>query len=128
MSKQEALFQSLATSGAVLFIFVGVCHEFVGAQLFPWGPILMGPIIWHALGILAIVVGCLLVAGTLRVIWVPVVAIALISAAIGLAIGLFTAVVHREFHMFALATIIAAIGTAISYQKASRLALLRVNQ
>ena len=47
VSKEEALYQSLAFCGAVLIAFIGVCHEFVGDVLFPWGPALFGGPIFY---------------------------------------------------------------------------------
>ena len=74
MSKDAALYQSLAACGAAVIMFIGVCHEFVGHTLFPWGPDLMGgPIGWHGLGIFVIGAGCLVLGGTLRLIKFPVV-------------------------------------------------------
>ncbi len=126
MSKQEALLQSLATSGAVLVTFVAVCHELVGARLFPWGPDAFGgPIGWHGVGLGGIAMGLLLVCGTLRVISFPVFPWALVVAAVGLVIALYTTFAHREFHMFAFTVFLAAIATAVFYRKASRLAAVR---
>ena len=36
MASRQSLYQSLATSGAVLIVFIGVCHEVVGTRLFPF--------------------------------------------------------------------------------------------
>ncbi len=124
MSRQEALFQSLATSGAVLMTFVGVCHFVVGAKLFPWAPDLLGPIVWYGLGIVAITMGFLLLLGTLRIIRFPVFSMALLGAAVGLVVGLFTAAAYQEFHLFAFTVVLAATGTAVFHRKASRLAAL----
>src|SRR5438128_10193583 len=100
MPKEEALYQSLASCGAVLIAFIGVCHEFIGHIVFPWGPsTLGGPIGWHGLGIFSIVLGLLMLGGTLRLIRFPVVLWGTVAAAIGVAICIFTAVVHHEFHM-----------------------------
>jgi hypothetical protein len=124
MTKQEGVFQSLATSGAVLITFIGVCHEFLGDTLFPWGPALFGgPIGWHGLGISAIIVGVLLAAGTLRVMRFPIAPVAFVVATMGLAVFLFTAIAYGKFHLMALTIFIAAIGTAVFDRKAmSRLA------
>ena len=122
MSRQEALFQSLATSGAVLVIFVAVCHEVVGAKLFPWGPAALGgPIGWHGVGVGGITVGLLLVGGTLRVLTFPVVPWAIAVAVLGFVIGAFTAVAHQEFHVFAAIVVLAATTTAVFHLKALRL-------
>src|SRR5262249_53121616 len=101
MTSKEARYQSLAACGAVLIAFIGVCHEFIGHIVFPWGPsTLGGPIGWHGLGILSIVIGLLMLGGILGLIRFPVVFWALMAATIGVAICIFTAVVHHEFHMF----------------------------
>src|SRR5665213_1089636 len=97
MSRQEGLYQSLATAGAVLIVFVGVCHETVGLTLFPWAlGTLGGPVGWHTLGIGCIVVGCLLVGGTLRGIRFPVFAWACVIAVAALLVALFTVIVHQQ--------------------------------
>ena len=70
LGKEEALYQSLASCGAVLIAFIGVCHEFIGHIVFPWGPsTLGGPIGWHGLGIFSIVLGLLMPVPVRAVIW-----------------------------------------------------------
>ena len=119
MSKEEALYQSLASCGAALIAFIGVCHESFGHVVFPWGPALFGgPIGWHALGISTIVAGLLVLAGTLRLINFPVVPFALIAVVIGIVLVIFTAVVHHQFHMPALAAALAGAMTAFFHRKA----------
>jgi hypothetical protein len=121
MTKEQALYQSFAACGAVTIAFVGVCHEYVGPLLFPWGPALLGgPIGWHGLGISAIVSGLLLLGGVLGVIRFPVVALALLTAAIGLAFIVFTEFVHRQFHLFAFAAFLAGITTAYFHHRADK--------
>ena len=121
MSTREALYQSLATSGAVLLSFIGVCHEVVGPQLFPWAPDALG-VAWHAIGVFGIIAGILMAAATLRLIHFPVFATAVVAGAIGLAVALFTGFTHGEFHMFAFAVVLAAIATAVFHRKATGLA------
>src|SRR5205085_1164340 len=95
MSKTEALFQSLASCGAAIIAFIGVCHEVVGDIVFPWGPALLGGAVgWHGLGLFAIAVGLMLLGGTLRLIRFPVVPFALLIIAMGIAIGAFAAIAH----------------------------------
>ena len=121
MINQEARFQALATASAVLIAFIGVVHEVVGTQLFPWGPALFGgPIGWHGAGIVCIAIGLMLTAGALKLIEFPVLLGAGVTAAAGLVVGLFTAIVYREFHLFAFTLFLAATGTALFHQKASR--------
>jgi hypothetical protein len=123
MSKQEALFQSLATAGAVLVTFIGVVHEFIGAKLFPWGPALLGgPIVWHGLGVGSTMVGLLMTAGVLRIIKFPVITCSVIIAVAGLSVMLLTAVLYQEFHLFALTVCLAAITTGGCYRRAGKLA------
>jgi hypothetical protein len=121
MSRREARDQSLASCGAVLIAFIGVCHEFAGHIVFPWAPATLGgPVGWHGLGIFAVVVGLLLLGGTLRLIRFPVVPGSVAIAALGIAIGAFTAVAHHEFHMFAFAGVGAAATTARYHRTPAR--------
>jgi hypothetical protein len=118
MSKKEALYQSFASCGAALIAFIGVCHEFIGYIVFPWGPTLLGgPIGWHSLGIFAIVAGLLILGGTLHLIKFPVVPFAVIVVVIGVVLVVFTAIVHHQFHMFALAAAVAGAVTAFFHRK-----------
>jgi len=120
MSKEEALYQSLASCGAALVAFIGVCHEFIGHIVFPWGPALLGgPIGWHGLGLFAIASGLLVLGGTLRLIRFPVVPFALVAVAIGIVLVIFTAIVHHQFHMFAFAAAAAGATTAFFHRKAA---------
>lgn len=120
MSKEQALYQSLASCGAVLIAFIGVCHEVAGHIVFPWAPAALGgPIGWHGAGISTVVLGVLLLAGTLGLIRFPVVPLALIVALAGAVIGVFTAVVHHQFHLFALALAIAGVTTAFFDRRAA---------
>src|SRR3954451_8415536 len=101
MTTEQARYQSLASSGATLVAFVGVCHELAGHIIFPWGPAFLGgPIGWHAVGLFAIASGLLLLGGTLRLYAFPVVAYALLGAAIGVFFIVATAVLHGQFHAF----------------------------
>ena len=119
MSRKEALYQSLASCGAALIAFIGVCHESFGHIVFPWGPALLGgPIGWHTLGIFAIVSGLLVLGGTLRLIQFPVVPFALIAVVAGVVLVIFTAAVHKQFHMPALAAAVAGATTAFFHRKA----------
>lgn len=119
MSKDEALYQSLASCGAVLIAFIGVCHEVAGHIVFPWGKAFLGgPIGWHATGLFAIFGGLLLLGGTLRLIRVPVVPFSLLAATIGAFFFVATAVLHDQFHMFALAGFLSGIVTAYFHRKA----------
>jgi hypothetical protein len=119
MSKEEARYQSLASCGATVVAFVGLCHEVAGHIIFPWGPAFLGgPIGWHGVGLFAITSGLLLLGGTLRVIPFPVVPFALFGSAIGVFFVVATAVLHREFHVFALAVVLAGLLIAYCHPKA----------
>ena len=118
MSQRVALYQSLSACGATLIAFIGFCHEVAGHIIFPWGPdFLGGPIGWHGTGLLAIVVGLLLVAGTLRVIKFPVVPVALVVVAVGIFFVGVAAFLYGDFHAFALAGSIAAATTAFFHRE-----------
>lgn len=115
--RQSSLYQSLATSGAVLVTFIGVCHEVVGTALFPWGPSFFGGIVgWHAVGIACIAVGLGLIGGTLRLVRFPVVTVALVIGVAGLAIAVFTAVTRQQFHLFAITLALAAVVMAYCHR------------
>jgi hypothetical protein len=119
VSKHEALYQSLAACGAAIVAFIGVCHEFFGSTLFPWGPALFGGIFgWHCVGIACIALGLLVLGGTLGLIRFPVISFALAAVFIGIALVIFTAVAHGQFHLFALAAAVSGGITAFCHRKA----------
>lgn len=121
ISKEEGLYRSLASCGAVLIAFIGVAHEVVGHILFPWGPAFLGgPLGWHGTGLLAIASGLLLLGGTLRLFRFPVVPFALSVAAAGAFFVIVTAVLHHQFHMFALVGCSSGVVTAHFHRKAAR--------
>jgi hypothetical protein len=122
MSRQQSVFQALAAAGAVLITFIGVCHEVIGARLFPWAPALFGVIGWHGMGIAGVVIGIGLLGGVLRLISFPVVSLAVAITVVGLGITLFTAVAHREFHFFALTASLAGTSVALFHRAGVRLA------
>ena len=115
----EARYQSLAACGAAIVTFIGVCHEFVGSTLFPWGPALFGGAIgWHSIGIACIALGLLVLGGTLGLIAFPVVPFALAAVLIGITLVIFTAVAHGQFHLFALTAAVSGGITAFFHRKA----------
>jgi len=122
MSKQQSMLQAIAVAGTVLIVFIGVCHEVIGARLFPWAPELLGVIGWHILGIGAVLVGIGLLGGVLRLISFPVVSLGLTIAVVGVGITLFTAIVYHEFHLFALAASFAGACVALAHRAGDRLA------
>ncbi len=119
MSREEALFQSLAASGASIIAFIGVVHEYAGHVIFPWAPAALGgPFGWHALGVFAILAGLCMLVGTLHLIRFPVVACALMVAAIGVFLVVLTGIVYGEFHLIALVGSLAACLTAFCHRRA----------
>lgn len=118
MSREEAVYQSVGSAGATLVAFIGVIHEYAGHLIFPWAPAAVGgPAAWHALGVLAILAGVTLLAGTLRVIEVPVLIISLMVAAIAVLLVVMTGIVYREFHLIALAAFFASCATGFSHRR-----------
>ena len=120
MTKEQALYQSLAACGAALITFIGICHEVVGAELFPWGPAFLdGPIGWNAVGLFAIAAGVALLGGTLHLYRFPVVAFSILAALIGAFFLIVTAVLHHQFHLFALVGSISGVVTAYFHHSAA---------
>src|SRR5258708_10136061 len=113
MSEQQARYQSLAACGAAVIAVIGVAHEYIGAMIFPWAPVLLGPIGWHGLGLLAIIGGALSLAGTLHLIRFPVTLLSLTTVVLATVVGVFTWVVHQEFHLFAF--VAAGAGATTAY-------------
>lgn len=117
------MYQSLASAGATLIAFIGVIHEYAGRVIFPWAPEAVGgPIGWHALGIFAIVAGLALLAGTLRLVQVPVIPLALTGAAIALVLAVLAGILYGEFHLIALVGSFAGCVTAFCHGRAVRIA------
>jgi hypothetical protein len=113
-------YHSFAVAGTVLMVFIGLCHEFVGATVFPWGPATFGGSLgWHALGLGGTLLALLLLAGVLGRIALPVVPLSLVFAALGTAISAYTAIAEREFHFFAVSLVIAAIVVAVCHSRSS---------
>jgi hypothetical protein len=122
MTKEQALYQSLAASCAAVITFIGVCHGAVGAALFPFGPAFFGGLfLWYAAGIALIIVGLALLAATLRLIRFPVVATGLLMAPVALALTVFVAVVHGQFHMFAVTLALCGLLMAYCHHKGGQL-------
>lgn len=121
MSEQSSRYQALAASGAAIVAFVGVCHEVVGPQLFPWGPAFFGGVVpWHAVGVLCIATGSALLCGVLRLFWFPVVAVSVILVVVGIGAAVISQVAHGQFHMFAVALAVSGVVTAVCYREALR--------
>ena len=119
LTQKQANYQSLAASGSFYIAFTGLTHEVVGPILFPWAPDWFGPIAWHGIGIIAMVLGLLLLAGTLRLIKFPVVPGAIFAVIGGLAATTLMAVKNQEFHFFAFSMAVIACGIVYFYRKAN---------
>jgi hypothetical protein len=123
MAEAQARCQAVAVSGATLVTFIGISHEVVGATLFPWGPdFLGGPVGWHAVGVVAIATGLGLLGGTLGLVRFPVAPVSLLVAASGAFFLTVAALLHQDFHFFALAGLVAGIGIAYFHRRAAQLA------
>jgi hypothetical protein len=120
MSQMEARRRALASCGAFLIGFIGVVHEVLGPTLFPWAPAWFGPMLWHGIGLLCIVLGLFTLAGTLRLVAFPVISAAMLASACGLG-GLVLAASRGEFHFFAFCIILAGIATAVFHHQAERI-------
>ncbi len=120
MTQQEAKDRSVSSCAAFLIAFIGMAHEVVGPTLFPWAPPWFGPFLWHAIGVVAIVVGLLCLAGVWQVINFPVVPVALLAGIGGIAAMTLMAVKTHEFHYFAMWLAIASFTLAAVQHRASR--------
>lgn len=125
MSKREALYQSLASCGAALIIFNGICHLFVAETLFPFGPeFFHGRVIFSGLGVVAIIAGCLLLGAILRFYVFPVIAVSLVTSVAGLAILVICQTLYNRFNVFALCVASSGIIMAYFYRKANQQSIL----
>lgn len=125
MSKQEALYQSLASCGAALIVFNGICHLFVAETLFPFGPeFFHGRAIFTGIGYVAIVAGILLLGAILRFYSFPVIAVSLITSVAGFAILAICQTLYNRFNVFALCVALSGVIMAYFYRKASRQSVL----
>lgn len=123
ISVAAARYRALAACGAAIITFIGVCHEVVGAVLFPWGPAFVGGALpWHGLGLFVIAAGSNVLAGTLGLVRFPVVPFAILAAILGAFFVVVAAVLHGQFHFFALAASLAGVLTAYAQRQAERLA------
>lgn len=118
MSNEISIRQSLASSCAVLIAFIGLVHEVAGPTLFPWAPAYFGFFLWHAIGIVVMILGLLLLGGSLHLITVPVVPLALVASAGALGAGILVAVTHQQFHFFALCVVIAGLAIVVLHRAA----------
>ena len=104
----------LAVSGGVLVAAVGVFHEVVGLQLYPWASSAPGGEAgFYVVGAVAIIVGILMVLGSLGFARTPVIPMGIIVAVFGLFVLVQSAVRLGVFHVFAM--FFAVAGTAAAF-------------
>ena len=94
---------------ATLLTYLGLVHEVVGSRLYPDGAAkLGGPLVWHSLGVGALLGGVLImwcIGGGRRVAAV-VIAAAFVLVTAGIMI--WAAMVERDFHFFAFTGLLTA--------------------
>jgi len=121
MTDEQARHQALAASGGAVTIFVGLGHEFVGLTLYPGAEAyFFGPVGWNAAGIACLLAGIALLAAALKLIRPPtwtVVATGILLAIAGAGAMALVAVLHRPFHLFALALVVWGLIVAYSYPR-----------
>jgi hypothetical protein len=106
--------QALSAACAVLIAFQGVCHEVVGATLFPYGPALFGgPVGWHAFGFLIVAVGLGLLLAVLSGARRLAIGIAAPLIPLAVAVFLIAGIGHGDFHLFALTGLLSATGLVV---------------
>jgi hypothetical protein len=111
--------RALAAAASSVIAFIGLCHEAVGAVVYPFGPALFGgPVGWHMFGVLTVIVGILLLIGVLEWVRIPVMFLSLFVGVVGLALTLLVGIVFERFHFFATSAVLMAITVAISYRAA----------
>ena len=110
----------LAAACATVIAYSGILHEVAGQLIFPWAPEFFGPIFWHGIGILVLIIGLLLIAGIAEVIAIPVTALATVGG-LGAAAAVTLMATRGEFHFFAFCDFLAAIGAASLNRSAIRL-------
>lgn len=114
----ERTSHAFAVAGCVLILFIGLCHEFVGAVVFPWGPaVLGGPLGWHALGLGGMALALLLLGAVLGRVPLPVAPMALAFVAIGVGLTAYTAASRGQFHFFAASLVVAALGVLAGHRR-----------
>jgi hypothetical protein len=96
---------------AALIAFQGVCHEAVGAVLFPYGPDLFGGLAaWHAFGLVIVAVGAYLFAEVLRGTWRHVTPLSLVVVLVAAAVFGLALLRYGDFHVFALTGVVSGAG------------------
>src|SRR5689334_14352438 len=110
MTEEQARYQALAASGGAVTILVGLGHELVGLTLYPGAEAyFFGPIGWNAAGIACVLAGVALLAAALKLVRLPtwtVVVTGILLAIGGAGAMALVAILHRPFHLFALALVV----------------------
>ena len=120
MTKEQARYQALAASGAMIVAFIGLVHIVVGETIFPWAPAFVGGyVIWYAMGVACLAFGLALLGATLGLIRMPVVIPCIVLAVGSLALTVLVEVIHGEFHFFAVSLAVAGLMTAWFYRKSA---------
>ncbi len=118
---REQVNRPLAVSGGVLVAAIGVIHEVVGLQLYPWAANLIGGEAgFYVVGAIAIVVGILMVLGSLGLARVPVVSLGVMVSAFGLFALVDSAARHGVFHVFAMFFTLSGAAAAFFHWRARR--------
>lgn len=109
--------RSLAVAGSVLIAYIGLCHEFVGAIVYPFGPATFGgPVGWHGFGFAVVLIGVVLLGGVLGVGRVPVVVLSGLCAFVGVSLTVYAAIAFERFHFFAASAVLAALTVAACHR------------
>lgn len=115
--RHRLLMRCCAASGAALIAFHGVLHEVAGPLLFPWAPLLMGPLVWHGLGLMVLILGLLIWLGTVDLLRFPVSVAAAFIGAVAIGAVVFMAT-RGEFHVFSALLALIALTTALCHRLA----------
>ena len=111
----------LAVSGGVLVAAIGVFHETVGLQLYPWAAAASGgEATFYVVGAVAIVVGILMVLGSLGLARVPVVVMGVLVSIFGLMVLVRSATRQNVFHVFAMFFALSGAAAAYFHWRACR--------
>jgi len=120
MTREQARAQALAVSGAVIITYVGIIHVAVGASIWPWAPAFVGgEVNWYVMGVVCIAFGLALVAATLRLVRLPVLAMCAVGVAMGVGLIVLVALVKDLFHFYAASLAVACVMTAYFHRKAA---------
>lgn len=121
MDRKQRMYWGCSLAASVLIAFQGICHEAVGARVFPFGPELFGGWLgWHLFGFLITGVGVWFTIAVIRERYRFVSGTALVLAPVGAYIFGYTALVESGFHVFALTGTISAVVVAVCVRRLER--------